>query len=507
MSVYSIAALIVLPVAGGFIAWAGDVIGYRLGKRRSSLFGLRPRTTARTIGIAVGVLLPMAGLAVAAAGSENVRIALFQLDALRDDQARLLDNNRDLQHQVQGAEANARHAQQRAAKATAEGDRLATKVNQGQERLQRVKGQLRGVQRELERANGQLAALKAETSKLREEREQLTDTNQKLNGKVEGLKSQYAELDGEYEELQAEYDHTHSELAEATAELETAQQEIVNLQETETTLRSNIATLNGRIPDLNSRIANLQDNIADAQEELEAKREELEAVQWQLLAWQLGAKGPVAYEPGEEIFRRVMDTHQTRDQIESSLNEWLLLASRAAQALGVQIGETGRAVRVLAPVPPGETLGKVSEEVIVKAVARQIVRSEESSFVVSIRALARAFQGQPEPVWVELWRTPNHRVFREGETIVSVQIDGGAPRDQVFQDLWLLLGQMRRTAQNKRVLPVLRTGQYGEVAAEEMLAALDSLLEAGQPTVVTALATVDVYTANQQPFSVTLQVQ
>ena len=37
--------LLLIPLAG-FIAWAGDRIGHRTGKKRQSIFGLRPRHTA-----------------------------------------------------------------------------------------------------------------------------------------------------------------------------------------------------------------------------------------------------------------------------------------------------------------------------------------------------------------------------------------------------------------------------------------------------------------------------
>ncbi|MCD6350736.1 MAG: DUF3084 domain-containing protein, partial [Armatimonadetes bacterium] len=59
MTAFFAATLIVLPVLGALIAWLGDVIGYRLGRSRRSLFGLRPRTTARVVGVVVGAALPL----------------------------------------------------------------------------------------------------------------------------------------------------------------------------------------------------------------------------------------------------------------------------------------------------------------------------------------------------------------------------------------------------------------------------------------------------------------
>ena len=69
-----------------------------------------------------------------------------------------------------------------------------------------------------------------------------------------------------------------------------------------------------------------------------------------------------------------------------------------------------------------------------------------------------------------------------------------------------LLGRLRQIAQEKGVLPVPGTGQYGEVPAENLLASLDQLLGAGQPAVVSAIATEDVYRAGLQPFLVTVKV-
>ncbi len=96
MTTYTIVALVVLPVLGGVIAWMGDVIGYRLGKSRRSLFSLRPRSTARLVAVAIGVVLPLLTMFVAAVGSKNVRVALFQLDELQTNIADLQAQNTTL---------------------------------------------------------------------------------------------------------------------------------------------------------------------------------------------------------------------------------------------------------------------------------------------------------------------------------------------------------------------------------------------------------------------------
>lgn len=499
MSTYTVVALVVLPITGGFIAWAGDVIGYRVGKRRGSLFGLRPRTTARIIGVAVGIILPLGGLAVAAGGSEYVRIALFHLESLTQ-------RNEELVGEVAKTEAKLAHTRQQAQQATEKADWLTGKVAQGEQQLKHMQSRLGDAQQRLRQASNQLSALKTQTSQLRAERDELIKTREKLKSDLANLENEHAGLEAEYSKLQSQYATTTSQLKQAKVDLDSGQEKIATLQTRETTLNSRLVTLEGHISTLEGRIAERGRQLEEVQDELQDKKAQLLSVQRELLGWQLGAKGPVAYEPGDEIIRAVIETHQTHQQIESSLVEVLVWASKAAQGQGVRPGESSPAVRLLGPVPAGKAPGHVSHARIVKAVARQIWQSAESSCVVSVKVLARAFKRQPEPAWVMLWSTPNRCVFRRDETIVSVQIDGGAPRAAVYRDLMRLLGRLRQTAQEKGVLPVPGTGQYGEVPAEEVLAMLDKLLETGQSRPVYALSAENVYVANEQPFLVTLKV-
>ena len=62
--VYPVALLLVLMVLAGFIAYAGDVLGTTVGRRRLSLFGWRPKRTGRVVGIAAGVLVMLSTMGV-----------------------------------------------------------------------------------------------------------------------------------------------------------------------------------------------------------------------------------------------------------------------------------------------------------------------------------------------------------------------------------------------------------------------------------------------------------
>jgi uncharacterized protein (DUF3084 family) len=63
MNVALLFFLLLVPLSG-FIAWAGDRIGHKSGKKRHTLFGLRPRHTATLITIAAGMCISLVSFGI-----------------------------------------------------------------------------------------------------------------------------------------------------------------------------------------------------------------------------------------------------------------------------------------------------------------------------------------------------------------------------------------------------------------------------------------------------------
>lgn len=81
----------VLIVVSGAIAIAGNAVGRGIGRRRLSLFGLRPRHTAQVITVITGILITVTTLLVVLAFSGEARVALFRLNAVLRETRRLED--------------------------------------------------------------------------------------------------------------------------------------------------------------------------------------------------------------------------------------------------------------------------------------------------------------------------------------------------------------------------------------------------------------------------------
>jgi len=78
------ALIFMLIIGSGLLSWLGDVIGMKFGKRRISLFGLRPKDTSHVITAFTGVSITVLILFILASFSEDVRTTLFSLKYIQN---------------------------------------------------------------------------------------------------------------------------------------------------------------------------------------------------------------------------------------------------------------------------------------------------------------------------------------------------------------------------------------------------------------------------------------
>jgi uncharacterized protein (DUF3084 family) len=97
--------LVILSLVFGSAALAvlGDSVGSKYGKKRMSLFGMRPKNTSRLITAITGALIAVGVLVVMSVFSQDVRTALFGMKMLKQQMY-------DLQFQLTQSEQNAQQA-------------------------------------------------------------------------------------------------------------------------------------------------------------------------------------------------------------------------------------------------------------------------------------------------------------------------------------------------------------------------------------------------------------
>ena len=111
-------AFFLIMIAGGSIAYFGDRLGYAMGKKRVSLFGLRPRHTATVLTVTAGVIIGGLALAFLVGVNRAFREALFSGEAEIRLNLHLMRNNKLLRSE---ADTSCRAVGKRCASAIAAG--------------------------------------------------------------------------------------------------------------------------------------------------------------------------------------------------------------------------------------------------------------------------------------------------------------------------------------------------------------------------------------------------
>lgn len=166
---------LILPliVVSGVLAYLGDVLGMRIGKKRVSLFGLRPRATSRFITAVTGIFISIAILITMTIFSENVRTALFSMKFI---QGQLQSLTRELQQSRD------------------ESQLMGINLLDSEKRLKEQEEKLVEVQTELSTAQPLLDEVRSSLAVTQKERDQLEEEKLALAESVEELRTEAEEL-------------------------------------------------------------------------------------------------------------------------------------------------------------------------------------------------------------------------------------------------------------------------------------------------------------------------
>lgn len=181
--------VIALALMGGAIAWAGDAIGYRLGKMRVSIFGLRPRLTATIIGIVSGILVAFLTMTVLAISSQDVRTLLFHIDDIKNRLA-------TLEPQLATTQADAAKARKQSEQLAARVRRLTAQNAAQTQRNRELQNQAAKLAEDVRRAKHDVATTEAALAKTQK---QLQAVREELQANRELLQETKKELGESFE--------------------------------------------------------------------------------------------------------------------------------------------------------------------------------------------------------------------------------------------------------------------------------------------------------------------
>lgn len=75
--------IVIMAIVGGLIAYMADNMGSKIGKKRMSVFGLRPKHTSILLTVLSGMMISVLTIGVMAISSDSARTALFGMEKIK----------------------------------------------------------------------------------------------------------------------------------------------------------------------------------------------------------------------------------------------------------------------------------------------------------------------------------------------------------------------------------------------------------------------------------------
>lgn len=158
--------IIIMAIVGGLIAYIADKMGSKIGKKKMSVFGLRPKYTSILLTVISGTMIAVLTIGVMTIASQSARTALFGMEKLQQELKLLNEEKAD------------------AADALSEAK---NKVDEQNQQISILDAKIKESTRENDAMDAKLAQMNEMYSQAQAEVASLTDAKVQLTGEIENL--------------------------------------------------------------------------------------------------------------------------------------------------------------------------------------------------------------------------------------------------------------------------------------------------------------------------------
>jgi len=179
---FGVQLILIIAIMGGAIAFLGDKLGSKIGKKRLTVLGLRPHYTSILMTIITGVAVAAATMGILMVSSASVRTALFGMEKIRTEIVTLnkdktnilreLDTQKakvkDLDQEIKQSSVDLVAATRQKEEAQRKVAELESSYQAAQEKLNVAQSQMDILQASRDKLTGEVSSLEAATKTLRE---------------------------------------------------------------------------------------------------------------------------------------------------------------------------------------------------------------------------------------------------------------------------------------------------------------------------------------------------
>ncbi len=473
-------------VIGGLIATVGDRIGTRVGKKRLSLFKLRPKNTAVLVTILTGVGIAGSTLGILFLADDGLRKGVFELENIQKDLRRKREQLKGAETQitqVTGELSQAKNQQAEAQKRLEDTNKYLLEANKKQKETQtqlnrtitqqsQTLSQLRGTQSRLGEAESRYQQVAGQYLQARSQLQNLNNERKKLQQEIVQQKAESEQL----------FNRAKIAIAEAKTAIQKRDRELTKRKNAIEERDRKISSLDRLIQERNLEITGREQVIAQREsrlKELESQQSTLEQEVARLEKYYQSFRdlrlGKLALIRGQVIASAVVSVQQPNAAREAAIK----LLQEANRNAIVGLTEPGSN-------PPADfQILQISNEQI-QLLAKQISTGRE--YVVRVFSAGNYVRGEKR---IEFFTdaTLNQIVFKAGEVLASTTVDPKTMTSyQMRQRLDLLISASQFRARNAGILNDIQIDST-------FLRFVAQLRQFQQPIEVQAIAAEDTYTA------------
>jgi DNA repair exonuclease SbcCD ATPase subunit len=405
-----------LIIISGIIAFIGNYVGRRVGKRRVSIIGIRPYWTSMIITIITGMVITTVTILVIVNVSEDMRGALENKAKLQESVNILTEKLRATQSElnIRASELVAAVEYQNKLKGTIE--KQSSKVTQLEKQRDSLEKQLkeRGVafeesKNKLKELESQRADLALKITNLDKERALLEKEISNLKFKLENAEKEMGKLGVQRKLLLQQVEEDKAELERYKEEIKTYRKEAENLKK-----------------------------------EIASKEEKLALLRRQRILFQ----------GGEVLVAETINGPKGEEDAKEVVEDLIKKAEEIIKARYEQINESPPKIDSLITYNPSDV------EFAIKSL-------REPQRLIRIRIVNNTLVGEEVRLVVESLKSK--LVFKRNELIAFRFISSKLPRDRIIDEINLLLEQVKKESLKRGMIPDPITGSIGDIPYETIL--------------------------------------
>lgn len=199
---FSLILIASVVVFGGLIAFLGDRVGMKVGKKRLSMFGLRPRYTSMIITVLTGFLIAGLTLLILSFISEYVRTAIFELKTIKEDLKATVSKAKNLTKQVMQKEKEYRILTVKFRELSKELQEVIVQRKKAENQLQETQAQYDSAVRTLFILESNLKSTKEDLNLAQNRLKSLSQINEDLKNQISNLTMQETRLNQQIQNLE-----------------------------------------------------------------------------------------------------------------------------------------------------------------------------------------------------------------------------------------------------------------------------------------------------------------